>query len=168
MTSPNENEAKKSCNRRRRSLRISTARQRWANWLLPSHTKLISLSPPLSPMGRSAFRLLDRDEPDTHEVRDALQRIVGGSKRASEIIQRLRALYKKTDPQMAPLDINGVITEVIPLMQHDLRSQGVCLQLEMTPSPLSILGDRIQLQQVIMNLSAQRHGCDRVRRRWAT
>ena len=53
---------------------------------------------------------------------------------------------------MAPIDINSLITEVIPLLQHELRSQGDLLQLELTPSPLSILGDRIQLQQVIMNL----------------
>ena len=102
--------------------------------------------------GEVGIRLLDRDEPDTHEVRDALQRIVGCGKRASEITQRLRALYKKTDPQMAPLDINGVIADVIPLMQRELRNQGVKLQLKIPSSPLSILGDRVQLQQVIVNL----------------
>ena len=53
---------------------------------------------------------------------------------------------------MAPLDINSLIAEVIPLLQHELRNHGVSLQIEMTPSPLSVLGDRIQLQQVIMNL----------------
>jgi signal transduction histidine kinase len=96
--------------------------------------------------------LLGRDRPDTHEMRDALHRMVRSSKRASEIIERLRALYKKADPEKAPIDINSLIAEVIPLLQHELRSHGVSLQTEMTPSRLSILGDRVQLQQVLMNL----------------
>jgi signal transduction histidine kinase len=53
---------------------------------------------------------------------------------------------------MAPIDINSVVTEVIPLLQHELRSHRILLQLELIPSSLSVLGDRIQLQQVIMNL----------------
>ena len=95
------------------------------------------------------LRLLDRDRLDRREVREILQRMIGDSKRASEIINRLRALYKKTDPQMAPLDINGVITEVLSLMRHEYASKGISLRLEMARSPLSILGDRIQLQQVL-------------------
>ena len=102
--------------------------------------------------GDVCLRLLDQHKPDAHELREILHRMIDDSKRASEITQRLRALYKKTDPQMAPLDMNGVITEVIPLMQHELRSHGVSLQLELTPSPFSILGDRVQLQQVMVNL----------------
>ena len=103
--------------------------------------------------GDACLRLLDRDRLDKRELREILQRMIGDSKRASEIINRLRALYKKTNPQMAPLDINGVITEVLSLMRHDLMSKGVSLRLEMARSPLSILGDRIQLQQVLMNLA---------------
>ena len=102
--------------------------------------------------GEVCLMLLGRDKTDMHEVRDALRRIVGNSKRASEIIERLRALYKKADPQKAPIEINSLITEVIPLLQHELQSHSVSLQTEMTPSRLSILGDRIQLQQVLMNL----------------
>jgi two-component system sensor kinase FixL len=102
--------------------------------------------------GEVCLMLLGRDQPDMHEVRDALHRMIGSSKRASEIIQRLRALYKKADPQKAPTDINSLIVEVILLLQHELRSHGVSLRTEMTPSRLTILGDRIQLQQVVMNL----------------
>ena len=102
--------------------------------------------------GEVCLMLLGRDQPDTLELRDALHRMIGSSKRASGIIQRLRALYKKADPHKAPIDIKNLIAEVIPLLQHDLRSHGVSLQTEMTPSRLSILGDRIQLQQVLMNL----------------
>jgi two-component system, LuxR family, sensor kinase FixL len=101
--------------------------------------------------GEVCLMLLERGKLDA-QMRDALRRIVGNSKRASEIIQRLRALYKKADPQMAPIDINSVVTEVIPLLQHELRSHRILLQLELIPSSLSVLGDRIQLQQVIMNL----------------
>jgi PAS domain S-box-containing protein len=101
--------------------------------------------------GEVCLMLLGRGEPDA-QVCDALHRIVSNSKRASEIIHRIRALYKKADPQMAPLDINGIITEVIPLLQHELRSHSIVLQVELFPSLLSVLGDRIQLQQVILNL----------------
>ena len=79
--------------------------------------------------GEVCMMLLGRSEPDT-QVWDALRRIVSSSKRASEIIQRLRALYKKADPQMAPIDINSLITEVIPLLQHELRNQSTSLKLE--------------------------------------
>jgi two-component system sensor kinase FixL len=102
--------------------------------------------------GEVCLMLLGRDQPDTLELRDALHRIIGSSKRASGIIHRLRALYKKADPQKVPIDINSLIAEVIPLLQHELRNHGVSLQTEMAPSRLSILGDRIQLQQVLMNL----------------
>ena len=81
--------------------------------------------------GEVCLRFLDRDKPDMHELREALHRIIGSGKRASEITQRIRALYKKTDLHMAPLDINGVITEVIPLMQQELRRHGLSLQLRL-------------------------------------
>jgi PAS domain S-box-containing protein len=102
--------------------------------------------------GEASLRFLDRDQPDLNEVRDALHRMIDCSRSATEITQRLRALFKKTDAAMAPIEMNGVIKEVVPLVQQELRSHDVSLQLALTQAQLPILGDRIQLQQVIVNL----------------
>ena len=70
----------------------------------------------------------------------------------SEVIQRVRALANKTDIEKAPLDINDLVREVIALVQRELISHQVSLQMELTPALPMILGDRVQLQQVIINL----------------
>jgi len=68
------------------------------------------------------------------------------------VIQRLRALTQKTDPQNAPLDINDVINDVVGLVQREVLSHRVRLTLELGAVLNPILGDRVQLQQVIINL----------------
>ena len=78
--------------------------------------------------------------------------IVDDGNRASEVIRRVRALANKTDIEKVPLDVNDVITEVIVLVQGELRSHQVSLQMELAPTLPTVLGDRVQLQQVIINL----------------
>jgi signal transduction histidine kinase len=68
------------------------------------------------------------------------------------VIRRVRALVNKTDIEKAPLDLNDVVREVIPLVQRELISHLVSLRTELAPALPMILGDRIQLQQVIINL----------------
>jgi signal transduction histidine kinase len=68
------------------------------------------------------------------------------------VIRRIRALSKKTDPQMAPLDINGVVNEVIALVQREVLSHKVSLRMELAPAVPAVLADRVQLQQVLINL----------------
>jgi signal transduction histidine kinase len=68
------------------------------------------------------------------------------------VIRRVRALAKKTEIEKAPLDVNDVVREVIALVQRELFSQKVSLRMELAPALPVILGDRIQLQQVIINL----------------
>jgi C4-dicarboxylate-specific signal transduction histidine kinase len=102
--------------------------------------------------GEVCLRLFDHDVPDLVEARGAVEAIINSGRRASEIIQRLRALSAKTAMQKVALDINEAIKEVIPLVQHEALSRRVSLQLELAQTLPKVLGDRVQLQQVVINL----------------
>lgn len=102
--------------------------------------------------GEVGLRWLDREIPDLAEVRAVVGDMVSSSRRASEIIHRLRALARKTETQKFALDINDTISEVIPLVQHEVISHRVSLRLDLVPTLPTVLGDRVQLQQVIINL----------------
>jgi signal transduction histidine kinase len=78
--------------------------------------------------------------------------VIDDSNRANEVIRRVRSLAKKTDLEKVPLDINHVVREVMALMQRELTSRQVSLRMELAPALPRILGDRVQLQQVIINL----------------
>jgi PAS domain S-box-containing protein len=102
--------------------------------------------------GEVCLRLLGPKNEESKEVRGAVDDIIANSMRASEIIQRLRALCTKTEPEMRLLEINNTISELIPLVERELLHHGVSLKLELAPSLPPVLGDRVQLQQVILNL----------------
>jgi NO-binding membrane sensor protein with MHYT domain len=102
--------------------------------------------------GQVCLRLLALETPRPDEMRAALERIVRDANRASEVIQRIRALAKRTEPQMISLDINDVIREAILLVQRDVLSHGVSLRTELASPLPTVLGDRVQLQQVVINL----------------
>jgi signal transduction histidine kinase len=97
-------------------------------------------------------RLMALDPPRPDDVRNTLERIVRDANRASEVIQRIRALAKRTEPRMVALDINDVIREAILLVQREVLSHGVSLRTELSPVLPPVHGDRIQLQQVVINL----------------
>jgi PAS domain S-box-containing protein len=97
-------------------------------------------------------RWLDRDPPNLDEARSTVQSIIKDGNRAGEVIQRVRGLVNKTIVQKVPLDINEVINEVITLLHHELVSHRTSLRMELAPALGLVLGDRIQLQQVILNL----------------
>ena len=97
-------------------------------------------------------RWLDRGTPDLNEARRAVEWITKEANRASEVIRRVRALANKTDIEKVPLDINDVVREAIALVQRELSSHQVSLRMELAPALAMILGDRVQLQQVIINL----------------
>ena len=78
--------------------------------------------------------------------------IIDDGNRASEVIRRVRTLAKKTSLEKVPLDLNDVVREVIALVQRELISHQVSLRTELAPAVPEILGDRVQLQQVIINL----------------
>jgi C4-dicarboxylate-specific signal transduction histidine kinase len=95
---------------------------------------------------------LDRATPNLDEARQNVERIIRNGRRAGEVIQRLRALSKKTDPQKAPLDLNDLVKEAITLAQREVFTHQVSLRTELAPGLPVVRGDRIQLQQVLINL----------------
>ena len=88
----------------------------------------------------ACLRLLEYNPPDLDDVRSAMEGIISDGMRASDVIQRVRALSKKADLQMAPLDINDVIGDVIRLLEREILSQFVSLRLELAPVPLRCHG----------------------------
>jgi PAS domain S-box-containing protein len=100
----------------------------------------------------ACLRWLDIDTPDMTKVRRSVEWVVEDGNRASEIIRRVRALAKKTDLEKLPLDLNDVVNEVIALVQRESSTHCVALRTELASPPPMIRGDRVQLQQVIINL----------------
>jgi signal transduction histidine kinase len=78
--------------------------------------------------------------------------IIDDGNRANEVIRRVRSLTKKTDLETVPLDINDVVKEVMALVQRELTNYQALLRMELAPALPTTLGDRVQLQQVIINL----------------
>ncbi len=102
--------------------------------------------------GAACLRWLDRKPPDLDETRAAVESMIADGMRASEVIKRIRALSKKTEPQKVRLDVNHLINDVVRLVDREMRDQRVSLRLELEPVLPPVLGDRVQLQQVIINL----------------
>jgi PAS domain S-box-containing protein len=100
----------------------------------------------------AALRFLDRDEPDLGEVQDALSAIRRDGMRASEVIRGLRALARKSEPQLTSLDIDDVIGQVLAISRGELLRHNVVLRTELASGERPVLGDRVQLQQVLLNL----------------
>jgi PAS domain S-box-containing protein len=100
----------------------------------------------------ACLRWLDRESPDLVAARRSVEWVINDSCRASEVIRRVRALAKKSDIEKVPLDVNDVVREAVVLVQRELSSQLISLRTELAPSLPMILGDRVQLQQVIINL----------------
>jgi PAS domain S-box-containing protein len=95
---------------------------------------------------------LTRDEPDLVKARAAAQRLAKDARRASEIIARIRALMNKTPVERVLLDINEAIRDVLKLTQGELRKHRITTLADLHESVPLINGDRVQLQQVILNL----------------
>jgi PAS domain S-box-containing protein len=100
----------------------------------------------------AALRFLDRDEPDLDEVQDALSAIRLDGMRAGEVIRGLRALAGKSRPQPTRLVVDDVIKEVLALAHGELRRHHVVLRTELAVEDRPVTGDRVQLQQVLLNL----------------
>jgi len=107
---------------------------------------------------QAAQRFLAGEDADLGEVRDILADIVAEDKRAGEIIRRLRLLLKKGEVQHQPLNVNEVVQEVLKLVRSDLVNQNVTTQTELAPDLPVVHGDRVQLQQVLLNLVM--NGCE--------
>jgi PAS domain S-box-containing protein len=100
----------------------------------------------------ACLRWLGRGTPDLEAARSSVEWIIDDGNRASEVIRRVRALANKGGIEKSPLDVNDVVGEAIALVQRELFSHAVSLRMELAPALPRILGDRVQLQQVIINL----------------
>lgn len=100
----------------------------------------------------AAELLLESESPPLDEIRRILADIRNDDVRASEIIRHIRLLTRKRSMQMEALEINGVASEVVRLMEAEARRRNVPLHTELTVAPATIFGDRVHLQQVLMNL----------------
>lgn len=101
---------------------------------------------------QAAQRLLARDPPNSEMVREILSDIVKNDQRAGEVIRRLRALFRKEEPRHQPLDMNGVVREVLALTRSNLLDRRVVCDTELALELPPVSGDRVQLQQVLLNL----------------
>jgi C4-dicarboxylate-specific signal transduction histidine kinase len=100
----------------------------------------------------ACLRWLDREIPDLDAARRSVEWVIDDSNRASEVIRRVRSMAKKTDLDKVPLDINHVVREVMALVQRELTSHQASFRMELAPALPMVMGDRVQLQQVIINL----------------
>jgi PAS domain S-box-containing protein len=100
----------------------------------------------------ACLRWLAGDPPNLDEARETVRRIVRDGKRAGDVITRIRALATKTATAKEPLDVNEAIREVMALAGDELRKNSVAVRTELAPDFLPVLGDRVQLQQVVLNL----------------
>ena len=101
---------------------------------------------------QAALRWLRLDPPDLDEVRQALDRIVRDGARAGAVVQRIRSLSKKASPHVDQVEISAAAREVIELTRSETMKNGVSVRAELSDGLPQIRGDRVQLQQVILNL----------------
>jgi two-component system sensor kinase FixL len=101
---------------------------------------------------QAAQRFLAGDEPDVEQVREILQDIVRDDERAGEVIQRLREMLRKGQLRRQPLDVNVHVVETLKLVHSDLIIRGVAVSTDLEPELPLVMADRVQLQQVMLNL----------------
>jgi signal transduction histidine kinase len=89
---------------------------------------------------------------DPGDVREAMKDISQDGQRASDVIARIRNLFQNAPVAHTMLDINELIREIVPLVRNEMHRRGVTLKLELVEGLSSVLGDRVQLQQVLLNL----------------
>ncbi len=102
--------------------------------------------------GEAALRWLGRAAPDLGEAKAAIARMIGDGKRAAEVIGRIRALATKGEPVRARLRPNDIVADAAMLVAREVAANGVALSLDLAPGLPEIAADKVQLQQVVINL----------------
>jgi len=102
--------------------------------------------------GDAAKRWLNRSTPDLREVCQSIEQMLADAKRATDVIKQIRAMAQKRDPSQAVLDLNSIVRESIELVRRELDAARVDLEACYTEPPPLVCGDRVQLQQVVINL----------------
>jgi PAS domain S-box-containing protein len=100
----------------------------------------------------TCLRWLGRDQPDLAEAREAVSRIIKDASRAADILSRVRLLFEKGTPQRELVDVNEVIREMIVLLRSDANRHSISIRIELAEDLPHAMADRVQLQQVFMNL----------------
>jgi C4-dicarboxylate-specific signal transduction histidine kinase len=100
----------------------------------------------------TCLRWLTRDHPDLEEAREAASRMVMDATRAAEIIKRIRLLFNKSAPERESIDINEIIREMIVLLRNEATQYSIFFRTDLAEDLARVMGDRVQLQQVVMNL----------------
>jgi PAS domain S-box-containing protein len=100
----------------------------------------------------ACLRLLDRDQPDLGEAREAASEMVRDARRAAEIIDRVRSLYQKGSSQLSAVNINEVIGEMVAMLQNEAKRHSIMIRTDVAGGLPATMADRVQLQQVLMNL----------------
>jgi PAS domain S-box-containing protein len=103
--------------------------------------------------GETSLRWLARPEPDVQKVRDLTKRLVADARRASEIIDRIRAMATRRAPERTRLSLDDVIAETMIFLRHEFQSKSISVSLDLEPALPQVDGDRTQLQQVVVNLA---------------
>jgi C4-dicarboxylate-specific signal transduction histidine kinase len=101
----------------------------------------------------AGLRLLAGDSPNLVEAREAMRAIIRDGNRAADVVSRMRGLFKKARPAKEPLNINGAIEEVVLLTRGEPRRNNVALRMELATNLPSVMADRVEIQQVILNLT---------------
>ena len=102
--------------------------------------------------GSACLRLITGGSADLTDIATALSEIVNDANRASSIIAQIRALSKKAVPEMVVLEVRDLVTEILPLVRYELNARRIVLKTVLSDSLPPVMGDRIQLQQVLLNL----------------
>jgi C4-dicarboxylate-specific signal transduction histidine kinase len=113
------------------------------------------ISQPLSAMvtnGQACLRWLSSDPPNTGEGIASVERIVRDGRDAAEIVRGLRSVFRRSAPEKVSLDFSQIVSEVVSLMRPRAQREGIWLEADVSRDLPSIQGDKIQLQQVLMNL----------------
>lgn len=100
----------------------------------------------------AALRWLARESPDLDEAREAIRRIVRDGNRASDVITRIRALLKKGEAARSPVNLNELVGEIVELARDEIAKRQVSIRTELEPGLRPVAADRVQLQQVLLNL----------------
>ena len=100
----------------------------------------------------ACLRLIDRDEPDLPEAREAALEMVKDARRAADIIERVRSLFRKGSSHLEIVDVNEVIREMVVMLQKEANRHSVTMRTDLADGLTKVMADRVQLQQVLMNL----------------
>jgi C4-dicarboxylate-specific signal transduction histidine kinase len=106
----------------------------------------------ISANGQACLRWLGRPQPEVDEARAAVASLLDASARATDVISSIRALARKSEPQHLALDLSAVAVEAVELVRRELASHQIALMLELAGDLPPVCGDRVQLQQVMINL----------------